>query len=128
MWTRPCPTTVLGIVSNELHFLIAQEQQRARINSSSLIIFTSMLKILRQWINFLELSFTTPLFCPFAFFFALNILHIEAAFPNSRTSSILILHFLRQCYISYFDTRCIFYLDDTFYLDVAFSTFITFST
>ena len=47
--TRPCPTTVLGIVSNELHFLIAREQQRAicfRMNSGSLIIFTSMLQFL----------------------------------------------------------------------------------
>ena len=126
MWTRPCLTTILGIVSNELHFLTALEQHCAicfRINSGSLIIFTSMLKfLLKQWINCLELNFTTPLFCPFAFFFALNILHIEVAFSTLMTSSILMLHFLRQCYISYFDARCIFYLDDTFYLDVTFST------
>ena len=56
------------------------------------------------------------------------VIHIEVAFSALMTSSILMLHFLRQSYISYFDARCIFYLNDTFYLDVAFSTFITFST
>ena len=86
------------------------------------------ISILRQWINCLELNFITPVFCPFIFFFALNILHIEVAFSTLMTSSILMLHFLRPCYISCFDASCIFYLDDTFYLDVAFSTFIIFST
>ena len=90
--------------------------------------FNAKISILRQWINCLEVNFVTPVFCPFIFFFALNILLIEVAFSTLMTSSILMLHFLPQCYISYYEAGCIFYLDDTFYLDVAFSTFITFST
>ena len=113
--------------------LIAREQERAigfRINSGSLthFHFNAKMSILRQWINCLELNLITPVFCPFIFFFALNILYIEVAFSTLMTSSILILQFLRQCYVSYFDACCIFYLDGTFYLGVAFSTFIKFST
>ena len=133
MWTRLCPSTVLGSSEQWTAFShCAGATARHLFQNSFRLLnhfhFNANISILRQWINCLELHFLTSVLCPFIFFFALNILHIEVAFSTLMTSSILVLHFLRHCCISYFDARCIFYLDDTFYLDVAFSTFITFST
>ena len=77
--------------------LIAWEQGEAwcsvcfRINH---FYFNVAISILRCWINWLELNFiTSVLWCFFLFFFALSDTH----------------------------WRCIFYLDDIFYLEFAFS-------
>ena len=88
--------------------------------------FNATISILRQWINCLELDFITSVFCSLLFFFALNNTHWCCIFYFDDIFHLNVA--FSSLMLHFLFWRHVFYLDDIFYLGAAFFILIAFST